>query len=73
MGFTRDQLEAVEAEIAGLRAESFRAESFRVGELSVDQEKTLAALIRMRDTIRAGLNTGCGLAFGRSRLNGVDG
>jgi len=68
MGFTRDQLEAVEAEIAGLRAESFL-----VGELSVDQEKTLAALIRMRDTIRAGLNTGCGLAFGRSRLNGVDG
>ena len=67
MGFSREQLEAVEAEIAGLRAESFR-----VGELSVDQEKTLAALIRMRDTIRAGLNTGGGLAFGKSRLDGVD-
>ena len=67
MGFTTEQLEAVEAEIANLRAESFR-----VGELSVDQEKTLAALIRMRDTIRAGLNTGGGLAFGRSRLIGVD-
>lgn len=67
MGFTTEQLEAMEAEIAGLRAESFR-----VGELSVDQEKTLAALIRMRDTIRAGLNTGGGLAFGKSRLDGVD-
>ena len=67
MGFTTEQLEAVEAEIANLRAESFR-----VGELSVDQEKTLAALIRMRDTIRAGLNTGKGLIFGTSRLTGVD-
>jgi len=67
MGFTKDQLDAVEAQIAGLRAESFR-----VGELSVDQEKTLAALIRMRDTIRAGLNTGEGLTFGRSRLTGLD-
>ena len=67
MGFTQEQLEAVEAEIAGLKAESFR-----MGELSVDQEKTLAALIRMKDTIRAGLNTGGGLAFGRSRLTGVD-
>jgi hypothetical protein len=67
MGFTQEQLDAVEAEIAGLKAESFS-----VGGLSVDQEKTLAALIRMRDTIRAGLNTGSGLAFGKSRLTGVD-
>jgi len=67
MGFTKDQLDAVEAEIASLKAESFR-----VGELSVDQEKTLSVLIRMRETIRAGLNTGGGLAFGKSRLTGVD-
>ncbi|MBN1882788.1 MAG: hypothetical protein JW885_11485 [Deltaproteobacteria bacterium] len=67
MGFTKEQLDAVEEQIASLKAESFS-----VGELSVDQEKTLAALIRMRDVIRAGLNRGGGISFGRSRLTGVD-
>ena len=68
MSFTKEQLESVEAEIAGLKAASFK-----VGELSIDQEKTLSALIRLRDVIKAELSSKDGMTFGRSKIDGIDG
>ena len=68
MGFTKEQLDAVETEIAALKAGSFT-----IGELSVDQEKTLAALVRLREVIKTELVRGEGMAFGKPRLGGIDG
>jgi hypothetical protein len=68
MGFTNEQLLAVEAEIAALKAGSFS-----IGGLSVDQEKTLNALIRLREVITASLAGKAGLAFGKAQIDGVDG
>jgi len=68
MGFTKEQLGAVEAEIAALKAGTFT-----VGDLSVDQEKTLAALIRLREVIKTDLASGDGIAFGKARIDGIDG
>lgn len=68
MGFTKEQLEAVESEIAALKAGTFS-----IGQLSVDQEKTLAALVRLRDVIRSNLACREGITFGRARIEGVDG
>ncbi len=67
MAFTKEQLSAVEGEIAALKAGTFS-----VGDLSVDQEKTLAALVRLREIIKTDLARGEGLAFGRSRVDGID-
>ena len=67
MAFTREQLEAVETEIANLKAVSFR-----VGEISVDQEKTLNSLIKLRDVMKAELSKGDGITMGRSKLQGID-
>ena len=67
MAFTRQQLEAVETEIANLKAVSFRA-----GEISVDQEKTLNSLIKLRDVMKAELSKGDGITMGRSKLQGID-
>ena len=50
MGFTREQLDTVESEIATLKAGTFT-----IGERSVDQEKTLAALIKLRNVIKSDL------------------
>ncbi len=68
MGFTKEQLDAVETEIAALKTGSFS-----IGEISVDQEKTLVALIRLREVIKTELTRGEGMTFGKSRLNGMDG
>jgi hypothetical protein len=68
MAFTREQLDAVEAEIAALKTASFT-----IGELSVDQEKTLAALVRLREVIKAELAKASGMAFGKAKIEGVDG
>jgi len=68
MSFTKEQLESVETEIANLKAASFK-----VGELSIDQEKTLSALIRLRDVIKAELSSKEGMTFGRSKIDGIDG
>lgn len=67
MAFTHEQLNAVETEIANLKAVSFRA-----GEISVDQEKTLNSLIKLRDVMKAELSKGGGITMGRSRLQGID-
>lgn len=66
MAFTHEQLVAVETEIANLKAVSFRA-----GEISVDQEKTLNSLIKLRDVMKAELSKG-GITMGRSKLQGID-
>ncbi len=68
MSFTKEQLESVETEIANLKAASFK-----VGELSIDQEKTLSALIKLRDIMKAELSSKEGLTFGRSKIDGIDG
>ncbi len=68
MGFTREQLDAVESEIAALKAGTFS-----IGELSVDQEKTLGALVRLREIIKTDLARGEGMIFGRARIDGMDG
>jgi hypothetical protein len=67
MAFTREDLDAVEAEIAALKAASFT-----IGELSVDQEKTLSALVRQREVIKAELAKGEGMTFGKANIDGVD-
>lgn len=67
MGFTKEQLEAVESEIAALKAGTFS-----IGQLSVDQEKTLAALVRLREVIRSNLAGKEGIRFGKARIDGVD-
>jgi hypothetical protein len=67
MGFTREQLDAVETEIAELKVGTFS-----VGELSVDQEKTLAALVRLREVIKTDLAGGEGIIFGKARIDGMD-
>lgn len=67
MGFTREQLEAVETEIAALKAGTFS-----IGDLSVDQEKTLAGLVRLREIIKIDLARGDGIIFGRARIDGID-
>jgi hypothetical protein len=67
MGFTREQLEAVETEIAALKAGTFS-----IGDLSVDQEKTLAALVRLREIIKTDLAKGEGMVFGRAGIDGID-
>ncbi|MBN2224961.1 MAG: hypothetical protein JW765_09830 [Deltaproteobacteria bacterium] len=67
MGFTREQLDAVETEIAALKVGTFS-----VGELSVDQEKTLAALVRLREVIKTDLAGGEGIIFGKARIDGMD-
>lgn len=68
MGFTKEQLDTVEAEIA-----TMKVGTFSVGELSVDQEKTLAALVRLREVIKTDLAGGEGVIFGRARIDGMDG
>jgi hypothetical protein len=68
MGFTKEQLDAIEDEIANLTAASFSA-----GELSIDQEKTLKSLIKKRDVIKAELGKGGGMTFGKAKIDGVDG
>jgi len=68
MGFTKEQLDAVEAEIAGLKVGTFS-----IGELSVDQEKTLSALVRLREVIKTDLVRGEGVTFGKARIDGMDG
>jgi hypothetical protein len=68
MGFTQEQLDAVEAEIAALKVGTFS-----VGELSVDQEKTLAALVRLREVIKTNLAGNGGIAFGKAGIDGIDG
>ncbi len=68
MGFTKEQLGAVEAEIASLKAGTFS-----IGQLSVDQEKTLAALIRLREVIMADLAGREGMRFGKAVIDGIDG
>ena len=67
MAFNKQQLDAVEAEIASLKTGSFS-----IGELSVDQEKTLAALVRLREIIKAELTKADGIAFGKAKIDGVD-
>ncbi len=67
MGFTKEQLDAVEAEIAALNVGTFS-----IGELSVDQEKTLAALVRLREVIKTDLAGDQGITFGKARIDGVD-
>lgn len=67
MAFTKEQLQAVEDEIASLKAGSFK-----VGDLSVDQEKTLNSLIRLRDVMKAELVKGSGMTFGKAKIDGID-
>jgi hypothetical protein len=67
MGFTKEQLNAVEAEIAALNVGTFS-----IGQLSVDQEKTLAALVRLREVIKADLIKDQGVTFGKARIDGMD-
>ncbi len=67
MAFTRQQLEAVETEIANLKAVSFRA-----GDISVDQDKTLNSLIKLRDVMKAELSKGSGITMGKSKIQGID-
>jgi hypothetical protein len=67
MGFTKEQLDAVEAEIAALNVGTFS-----IGELSVDQEKTLAALVRLREVIKTDLIKDQGITFGKARIDGMD-
>lgn len=67
MAFTREQLDAVEAEIAAINGASFS-----MGELSVDQEKTLNALIRLREVMKAEFAKGSGIAFGKAKIDGID-
>jgi hypothetical protein len=68
MAFTKEQLDAVEGEIAALKAGTFS-----IGQLSVDQEKTLAALVRLREVIRTDMAAREGITFGRAKIDGVDG
>lgn len=68
MGFTREQLDTVESEIATLKAGTFT-----IGELSVDQEKTLAALIKLRNVIKSDLAGRQGITFGNAKIDGMDG
>jgi len=68
MSFTKEQLESVETEIANLKAASFK-----VGEMSIDQEKTLSALIRLREVMKAELSSKEGMTFGKSKIDGIDG
>jgi len=67
MGFTRDDLAKVEGEIANLAAVNFT-----VGGLSIDQEKTIRSLLALRVAIKAELNKGDGLAFGKAKIDGMD-
>jgi hypothetical protein len=67
MGFTKEQLDAVEAEIAALKVGTFS-----IGELSVDQEKTLAALMKLREVIKTHLAGAGGMTFGKARIDGID-
>jgi hypothetical protein len=67
MGFTKEQLDAVEAEIAALKVGTFS-----IGELSVDQEKTLAALMKLREVIKTHLAGTGGMTFGKARIDGID-
>lgn len=68
MSFTKEQLESVETEIANLKAASFK-----VGEMSIDHEKTLSALIRLREVMKAELSSKEGMTFGKSKIDGIDG
>jgi hypothetical protein len=67
MGFTREQLDAVEAEIVALKVGTFS-----IGELSIDQEKTLAALMKLREVIKTHLAKSEGMTFGKVRVDGID-
>jgi len=67
MGFTKQQLDAVEAEIAALKVGTFS-----IGQLSVDQEKTLAALVRLREVIKTDLVGKKGMNFGKAGIDGMD-
>jgi hypothetical protein len=51
MGFTREQLEAVDKEITSLKMQFIKNGNQFVG----DEEKTMNALRRMRSVIKAGL------------------
>ena len=68
MSFTKEQLESVETEIANLKAASFK-----VGEMSIDHKKTLSALIRLREVMKAELSSKEGMTFGKSKIDGIDG